>query len=90
MAIRTVKVCEECGKQTAQGDSWLIMTSIEIMSASNRSDLVHSENIDLDFCSPGCLLRYISRSLELAQSRHTVPRHGDIEKLSIAATSCAA
>ncbi|MEN6357044.1 MAG: hypothetical protein ABFD83_08185 [Armatimonadota bacterium] len=80
MSIRTVKVCEECGKQTTNGDSWLVMSSIEIRSAGTHEELVCS-NIDLDLCSPGCLLRYVSRNLEQVQARHTVGRGTDVGKL---------
>ncbi|MCE5323685.1 hypothetical protein LLG46_10280 [bacterium] len=82
MSIRTVKVCEECGKQTTNGDSWLVMSSIEIRYAGSNKELFCS-NIDLDLCSPGCLLRYISRNLEHAQSRNIADRDAaDIRKLA--------
>ncbi|MHB9038150.1 MAG: hypothetical protein ACYC64_15945 [Armatimonadota bacterium] len=80
MSIRTVKVCEECGKQTTDGESWLVMSSIEIRQAGTRESVVCS-NIDLDLCSPGCLLRYVSRNLEHAQNRHP---NGDLQKLEAA------
>lgn len=88
MSIRTVKVCEECGKQTMNGDAWLVMSDIEIRTAGLRENLVSSK-IDLDFCSPGCLLRFVSRSLEIAQGRHPICRHGDVEKMTIAVTRAA-
>lgn len=81
MSIRTVKVCEECGKQTTNGESWLVMSSIEIRSAGTNEDLVCS-NIDLDLCSQGCLLRYVSRHLEQAQTRHPVGSCSDARKLA--------
>ena len=40
MSIRTVKVCEECGKQTTDGESWLVMSSIEIKQAGTRENFV--------------------------------------------------
>jgi len=80
MSILTVKVCEECGKQTTDGDGWLVMSSIEIRSAGTREGLMCS-NIDLDLCSHGCLLRYISRNLERAQSRHQVKERSKAENL---------
>jgi hypothetical protein len=83
MSIRTVKVCEECGKQTTDGESWLVMSSIEISVAGSREELV-SSNTDLDLCSPGCLLRYVSRNLEQAQSRHAICKDDNIRKLEAA------
>jgi hypothetical protein len=81
MSIRTVKVCEECGKQTTNGDSWLVMSSIEIRSAGTNEELVCS-NIDLDLCSPGCLLRYVSRNLEQVQARHPAGKRADVGELA--------
>ncbi|MCE5315614.1 MAG: hypothetical protein ABFD49_03845 [Armatimonadota bacterium] len=80
MSIRTVKVCEECGRQTTDGENWLVMSSIEIRQAGTREDVVCS-HIDLDFCSPGCLLRYVSRGLEQG---HQVGKCGDLQKLEAA------
>lgn len=73
MSKRTIIVCEECGRQTTDGDTWMVMSSINILSAATRENLVRS-SIDLDLCSPGCLLRYISRELEFAQGRHPLTR----------------
>jgi hypothetical protein len=74
MSRQTIKVCEECGRQTANGESWMVMSSIDVWSAGTRDSLLHSAT-DLDLCSPGCLLRYISRALEYSQGRHPLTRH---------------
>lgn len=73
MSKRTIIVCEECGRQTTDGDAWMVMSSINILTSGTRESLVRSA-IDLDLCSPGCLLRYISRELEFAQGRHPLTR----------------
>ncbi len=80
MSILTVKVCEECGKQTTDGDGWLVMSSIEIRSAGTRDELMCSD-VDLDLCSHGCLLRYISRNLEKVQTRHPVRKSENVKDL---------
>lgn len=69
MSTLTVKVCEECGRQSVSGDGWLVVSDIDIRSASTNESLVSCDS-GVDVCSPGCLLRYISRSLEPAMNGH--------------------
>lgn len=63
MATRTVKVCDECGKQSTGTDSWLVMEGISVRSAKTGKCVVNSDT-SVDLCSPGCLLRYLSKRLE--------------------------
>lgn len=74
MSRQTIKVCEECGRQTTNGDSWLVMSGIDVWSAGTSQVVMHSTT-DLDLCSPGCLLRYISKAMEYSQGRHPLTRH---------------
>ncbi len=69
MSTLTVKVCEECGKQSVQGDGWLVIADIDIRSMSTDRSLMRAEQ-SIAICSPGCLLRYISRELEPAMNAH--------------------
>ena len=69
MATLMVKVCEECGKQSMTGDGWLVIGGIDIRSANTNEAVVRTE-ADTDLCSPGCVLRYISRHLEPAMNAH--------------------
>lgn len=66
MSTRTVKVCEECGRQCGNPIGWLVVSSMNIRSAATDDILVRSE-AELDLCSQGCLLRYITRTLERAK-----------------------
>ncbi len=75
MPTLIVKVCEECRSQSASGDGWLVISSMDIRSAKTGAGLVQAEK-DLDFCSPGCLLRYISSYLVSALNRPAVEMRG--------------
>jgi len=69
MSTLTVKVCEECGEQAINPDRWLAVPSIDIrLSKTNRNLLNWSA--PMDFCSPGCLLRRISRELGPSMNGH--------------------
>jgi len=63
MATLSVKVCDECGKQGTSMDTWMVLEGIEVRSAKTGRSVI-SSNTGVDLCSPGCLLRYLSKSLE--------------------------
>ena len=74
MSTLVVKVCEVCGNQSVTGDGWLVISSIDIRSANTDEPVVESD-APIDVCSPGCLVRYVSKSLEPAmhhQSAHVM------------------
>lgn len=77
MSTLTVKVCEECGRQSATGEGWLVIADMDIRSARTNQPVVHSEGA-VDLCSPGCVLRYVSRCLEPAMNGHAPScKHAD-------------
>jgi hypothetical protein len=79
MSTLTVKVCEECGAQSATGEGWLVIADIDIRWARTNQPVIHSEGV-IDLCSPGCVLRYLSRSLEPAMNGHAAAhKHAEIE-----------
>ncbi len=67
MSTLTVKVCEECGRRSAKADGWLVVSNMDVRSAKTGESVLSSEQ-GMDICSPGCLLRYVSRSLDLEAS----------------------
>jgi len=80
MSTLVVKVCEVCGSQSVTGDGWLVISNIDIRSA-NRDEPVVQSDAPIDVCSPGCLLRYVSKSLEPAmhhQSRQAGQVHSPV------------
>lgn len=72
MSTLVVKVCEECGRQSAMTDSWLVISDLEIKSAGAGESLVRVDS-EVDLCSPGCLVRYISRRLEPSMASSPSP-----------------
>jgi len=74
VATLTVKVCEECGSQSATADGWLVIAGIDIRSAKT-GEVVARIAEGTDLCSPGCLLRHISRRLEPAMNGHSLLSH---------------
>ncbi len=70
MSTLTVKVCEECGSQSASADGWLVIAGLDIRSATT-GEVVTRVPAGTDLCSPGCLLRYVSRRLEPAMNGHS-------------------
>jgi len=72
-----MKACEECGEHSVSWDSWLTVSSLEIRLTKAGDDLIHWDE-DLDFCSPGCLLRYVSKSVNQAMACHdAMARRGE-------------
>lgn len=76
MATIVVKVCEECGKQSSSVDGWLVVSALDVKSAGSGRVLVRSDK-ELDLCSPGCLLRYISRNIDRASASAACPLLND-------------
>lgn len=76
MATRTVKVCDECGKQCTSMDSWLVMEGISVRSGKTGKSVVNSDT-SVDLCSPGCLLRYISKHIEPVKTDRLDISHGE-------------
>lgn len=77
MSTLTVRVCEECGIQSANPDGWLVIAGFDVRSATT-GEPVTAVPTGADICSPGCLLRYVSRHLEPAMSGHSVTRQHTI------------
>ena len=75
MSTLTVKVCEECGEQTAHWDKWLVVSRFDVKHAVTGESVVQSSG-DLDFCSQGCIVRYIARSIE-----HAMDHPGTVQLL---------
>lgn len=69
MSTLVVKVCEMCGQQFPSKDSWLVVDNLDIRRGSTAESLLHVDD-QMDFCSPGCMLRYLSRSVEHAVVHH--------------------
>jgi hypothetical protein len=69
MSTLIVKVCEMCGDQFSQRESWLVVDNLDIKRGRTAETLLHVDD-EMDFCSPGCLLRYVSRSVEHALGEH--------------------
>lgn len=67
MSTVCVKVCEECSRQSADPRGWLVLDGLHIRSAKTSEKLVGVEG-GLDLCSLGCLLRYITRTVDCATS----------------------
>jgi hypothetical protein len=69
MSTLVVKVCEACGEQFSQRSAWLVVDALDIKRGGTAETLLHVED-EMDFCSPGCLLRYVSRNVEHAMAHH--------------------
>ena len=79
MSTMMIKVCEECGKQETSRHSWLIIENIDIKSVETNESVISSSNVDL--CSPGCLLRYISKAADAATTGHSHALASDAEEV---------
>ncbi len=77
MSTLMVKVCEECGKQSKTADGWLVIADLDLKCIGTGASLI--KKTDVDVCSQGCLLRYISRHLERSicslQNNHRQEHH---------------
>ncbi|HOM71785.1 MAG TPA: hypothetical protein PLP86_06020, partial [Armatimonadota bacterium] len=62
MSILTGYICDECGVQTRTPEKWLVLSKIDIHRLLGDGSVV-SVKSKLDFCSPGCLLRWLSRAV---------------------------
>ena len=88
MSIITVRVCEECGRNYAENDASLVVAGMDVKSAVSDRTILHS-NTDLDFCSPGCMLRYVSKRVEkvvaeMSTERHAMARAGLDDQIRVA------
>lgn len=63
MATVMVKVCDGCGKQSANIDGWITVSSLDISAAATGETLARPDR-ELDMCSMGCLLRYITKRVD--------------------------
>ncbi len=78
MSTLTIRVCEECGAQSVTADGWLVMENINIRQAKTGCSVLQSDE-SVDLCSPGCVLRYISRCLEPAMNGHSASCRSRVE-----------
>ena len=69
MAILTGYICDECGTQTRSPETWLVLTEMDIHRLFGDENLI-SVHSKLDFCSPGCLLRWLSKAINPDMSCH--------------------
>jgi hypothetical protein len=72
MAKIMFTVCDECGARTLSSDRWLKLASIDVRYNKTDEEVFTSAQ-DLDFCSPGCLTRYLLKSLEPALMGNALP-----------------
>lgn len=63
MAVFSGYTCDECGTQAQHPDRWLVLSALDVHRLLSGTDLV-SVSADLDFCSPGCLIRWLSKAVE--------------------------
>lgn len=63
MAILSGYICDECGTQSQVPDRWLMLSALDVRRLLSGTDLL-SVSTELDFCSPGCLLRWLSKAVE--------------------------
>lgn len=65
MAILKGYICDECGTQVQQPSRWLILRGIELNDLESGREVL-SVKSELDFCSPGCVIRWISKHLTVS------------------------
>jgi hypothetical protein len=80
MSTLMVTVCEECGKQSANCEGWLVIESLDLKAAKGVRSFVNERGIDL--CSQGCVLRYVSRMMERGVSMDHAARPALTEEAS--------
>ena len=62
MSILTGYICDECGAQTQSPETWLVLSKMDVHRLFGDASVV-SVRSKLDFCSPGCLLRWVSKAV---------------------------
>lgn len=82
MAKITLTVCEVCSENCVPTDRWLKLLSMDVRYGDTNDALVQSD-ADLDFCSPGCLMRYLAKRLEPATNGHALSRQ-EREQVAVA------
>jgi hypothetical protein len=70
MSTMVVRVCEECGSQSANADGWLVISGFDIRTAKTGEVVIQVPS-GTDLCSPGCVLRYVSKQLKPAMNGHS-------------------
>jgi hypothetical protein len=56
-------ICDECGTQSQHPNRWLMLSSLEVRKLLSGAE-VSAVASELDFCSPGCLVRWVSKTVE--------------------------
>jgi hypothetical protein len=65
MAILKGYVCDECGTQAQIPSRWLILQKMDLKDLESAREVLEVKS-KLDFCSPGCVIRWISRHLTVS------------------------
>jgi hypothetical protein len=62
MAVVKGYICDECGARAQRPDRWLLLQAIDLKDLERGRKILGVKS-ELDFCSPGCVIRWISKRL---------------------------